>query len=79
MNLAKIPITHVRRKHIKILCHWIREVVAKGELKLHYCAINVMTAHLSIKVFPKDMFFTCIYRSSMHVGRVYPSPVVRAL
>lgn len=58
INLSKNPITHERRKHIKMRFHYLPEQVAEGKLNLEYCRtenhiVDIMTKGVQVKVFKK--------------------------
>ena len=40
MKLSKNPMFHDKSKHIKIKYHYIRDMVQRGSVKLHYVAMD---------------------------------------
>ncbi len=50
--LAKNPVYHSRTKHIEIKHHFIRELIAKGEVKLENCRTEEQLADLMTKSLP---------------------------
>lgn len=51
--LARNPILHGRTKHIEIKHHYIRELIAKGEVTLESCRTNEQVADLLTKALPQ--------------------------
>ncbi|GJY93458.1 hypothetical protein Tco_0509240 [Tanacetum coccineum] len=51
--LARNPILHGRTKHIKIKHHYIRELIAKREVRLKSCGTNEQAADLLTKALPQ--------------------------
>ena len=49
LALSKNPSNHSQTKHIALRFHHIREVVAKGDIKVEYCPMEEMTADLMTK------------------------------
>ena len=54
--MAKNPIYHSRTKHIAIKYHYLREVAAKGEIKLKFCKSEEQMADIFTKALPRDKF-----------------------
>jgi hypothetical protein len=59
MHLTKDQMFHERTKHIDIKYHYVREIIAKGKLKVckistHYNPANMMTKHV-----PSSKFELC--------------------
>nr|GEU33566.1 retrovirus-related Pol polyprotein from transposon TNT 1-94 [Tanacetum cinerariifolium] len=51
--LARNPILHGRTKHIEIKHHYIRELIAKREVRLESCRTNEQAADLLTKALPQ--------------------------
>ncbi|CAJ2662328.1 unnamed protein product [Trifolium pratense] len=56
INLAKNPISHGRSKHIEMRCHYLREQVNNGLLKLEHCRSEVQIADMLTKSVQTDVF-----------------------
>ena len=52
IQLTKRPATHSRSKHIDIRYHHLRELVAKGDISLHYVATGEQIADILTKSLP---------------------------
>ena len=53
LKLATADNYHARTKHIDVRYHFIREVVARGAIKLAYCQTEDMVADMLTKALPK--------------------------
>ena len=40
MKLSKNPMFHDKSKHIEIKCHYIRDMMLRGSVNLHYIAMH---------------------------------------
>jgi hypothetical protein len=49
IKLAKNPIFHERTKHVDVHCHFIRQLVEDGSIKLQYCPTEDQTADILTK------------------------------
>ena len=47
---------HARTKHIDVQCHWIREAIANGRIRLQYLHTNEMKADLLTKALGRIKF-----------------------
>lgn len=56
INISKNPIMHSRTKHIEIKYHFLREKVAKKEVKVEYVCKSEQIADIFTKPLPKDSF-----------------------
>lgn len=54
LMLAKNPVFLSRTKHIEIKHHFIRELMAKGEVKLESCGTEEQLADLMTKSLPRS-------------------------
>ncbi|KAK8935961.1 hypothetical protein KSP39_PZI012924 [Platanthera zijinensis] len=54
--LSKNPIYHSRSKHIDIKHHFIRELLEKKMIELHFCPTGRQLADLMTKPLPRDRF-----------------------
>ena len=59
LRLLKHPIASQRSKHIDIMHHFVRERVARGELRYDYIPTAQMTADIQTKAFKATKFKTC--------------------
>jgi hypothetical protein len=50
IKLSVNPVFHDKSKHIGIKYHFIRDVVEKGAVKLHYVATNEQVAYVQTSV-----------------------------
>jgi hypothetical protein len=53
LALARNPTNHQRAKHIDVTHHFVRERVARGEVKVEYCPSQDMLADMMTKALPK--------------------------
>ncbi len=58
--MTKNPVMHGRTKHIEIKHHFIRDLVAQGEVKLEFCRTEVQMA---------DMFTKALFQSKFEEMR----------
>ena len=49
MNLLEISVFHDKSKHIEIKCHYIRDMVQGGAVKLQYVATDEQIADVLMK------------------------------
>ena len=75
INLTKNAIFHSRTKHIDIRHHFIRELVAQGDIAMKFCTTNQQMADILTKslAFKKQDFFmmkmgVCNFESRGYVG-----------
>lgn len=54
--MSKNPVHHGRTKHVDIKAHFIRELVAEGEISMQYCESKHQLADLFTKPLAKDRF-----------------------
>jgi transposase InsO family protein len=57
--LSNNPVSHSRAKHIDIRYHFVRDRVAKGEVKLEYTPTEMMIADIFTKALPRESFQKC--------------------
>lgn len=55
--MSRNPVYPNRTKHIDTRCHFIRELVANGEIILVYCNTNEQLADIMTKALSKERFF----------------------
>ena len=53
--MTKNPVMHKRTKHIDIRYHFVREAVARNEIKLEYVPTADQAADLLTKALPKGV------------------------
>ena len=51
--LATTDNYHARTKHLDLRYHFIRDLISKGLIKLHYCPTEDMVADILTKALPK--------------------------
>ena len=56
MKLLENPVFHDKSKHIEIKYRYIRDMVQRGEVKLHYVAIDEQIADVLTKPLAKVKF-----------------------
>ena len=67
--MTKNPVYHNITRHIETRHHFIRELVAKGDIKMEYCSIDDQVADLFTKPLPLKKF---VYlRELLDVGNFY--------
>jgi hypothetical protein len=54
--MAHNPVYHARTKHIDIKVHFIRDLVAKSEVKLEYISTDLQVADILTKSLARAMF-----------------------
>ena len=54
--MARNPVHHKRSKHIDIKYHFVRNEVARKNIKLQYCDSKSMIADILTKPLPRDCF-----------------------
>lgn len=54
--LAKDPVNHRRTKHIDIRHHFVKDAVARGDIKLKWCSTSEMLADVLTKALPVTTF-----------------------
>ena len=54
--MTKNPVYHSRRRHIEAHHHFIRKLVAKGDIKIEYCNTKEQVADLFTKPLPLKKF-----------------------
>lgn len=59
------PVVSARTKHIDIAHHFVRERVARGEVKFHHCRTEDMVADCLTKPLNGDAFNRCVGRMGM--------------
>ena len=56
INISKNPVQHSRTKHIELRYHFLKDKVAKEEIKLEYVPTNDQVADVFTKSLPKERF-----------------------
>ena len=56
INISKNPVQHSRIKHIELRYHFLKDKVAKGEIKLEYMPTKDQVADVFTKSLPKEKF-----------------------
>jgi hypothetical protein len=56
MNLSENPVFHDKSKHIKIMYHYIRDMVQKGAVKLQYVTTDEQTTDVLTKPLSRGKF-----------------------
>jgi hypothetical protein len=49
IELAKNPVFHKRTKHVEVHCHFIKQLVEDGSIKLQFCPTEDQTAGILTK------------------------------
>ena len=49
LKLAKNPVFHERTKHVKIHCHFIKQLVKDGSIEIQCCLTNDQTVDIFTK------------------------------
>lgn len=65
ISMARNPAFHSRTKHIDIRFHFIRDLVANGEISLKYCSTHEQVADILTKSLSKEKF--CYFGSLLGV------------
>lgn len=60
LKLAENPIFHSRTKHIHIRHHFVREVLASGDVKICHMSTSDMPADILTKGLPKNKHWSCM-------------------
>lgn len=68
--MTKNPVYHSRTRHIETRHHFIRELVAKGDIKLEHCCTEEQVADLFTKPLPPKKFM--YLRELLGVGEFLP-------
>ena len=66
ISMTRNPVHHKRSKHIDIRYHFVRNEVARKNIKLQYCDSKSMIADVLAKPLPRD----CFQRLSESMGLV---------
>ena len=53
INIFKNPVQHSRTKHIELRYHFLKDKVARGEIKLEYVPTNDQVTDVFTKSLPK--------------------------
>ncbi|KZC12727.1 Copia protein [Dufourea novaeangliae] len=60
--MTKGPTITVKVKHIDICCHFVREVVAKGDIDIEYLPLEEMPADVFTKGLGASKHYACLSR-----------------
>ena len=63
--LAHNPEYHARTKHIDVQCHFVRECVEMGKVKLVYCPAEEMVADTLTKPLTRDRHWKLIHKMGL--------------
>ena len=55
--MTKNPVFHIRKKHIDIHHHFMRDLVEDGFIQFYHCPVDAQITDIFTKPFPKDHFF----------------------
>ncbi len=65
IHIAKNPVLHKRTKHFGVRHHYVREVVANGQMDLVYTPTKDRAADLLTKALMRDTFQTLRFKLGM--------------
>ena len=56
IDLAKNPVSHGRSKHIDTKCHFLKDQVSKGKIRLQHCRTEKQLADIMTKSLKSERF-----------------------